>query len=72
MSSKDSIEMNGVVKELLSNMKYKVELENGLNITAHVAGKMRLHYVKITPGDKVKVAISPYDLNQGRIIYREK
>lgn len=67
-----SIEVGGTVIELLPNAMFKVRLENGYEIMAHISGKMRMHYIKIIPGDKVKVQISPYDLTKGRIIFRMK
>ena len=72
MSKEDSLEMDGVVIETLPNTMFRVQLENGHIVTAHISGKMRKHYIRIVPGDKVKVALSPYDLTRGRIIYREK
>ena len=72
MAKQPSIEQDGVVKEALSNAMFRVELENGHLITAHIAGKMRMHYIRILPGDKVKVEMSPYDLTKGRIKYRYK
>jgi len=66
------IEQDGVVKESLGNAMFRVELENGHMITAHISGKMRMHYIKILPGDKVKIEMSPYDLSKGRIIFRYK
>jgi len=66
------IEVEGIVKEALPNTTFKVELENGHEILAHSSGKMRMHYIRILPGDKVKVELSPYDLNRGRITYRYK
>lgn len=69
---KETIEMEGVVLEALPNAAFRVKLDNNLIITAHASGKMRLHYIKILPGDKVKVEVSPYDLTQGRILYRYK
>jgi len=60
------------VVETLPNAMFRVELENGHRVLAHISGKMRLHFIKILPGDKVTVELSPYDLNRGRIIYREK
>jgi translation initiation factor IF-1 len=65
-------EVDGKVKESLPNTMFRVELENGHLILAHLSGKMRKHYIRIVPGDRVKVALSPYDLTRGRIIYREK
>ena len=70
MVKQSSIEQDGVIIEALSNAKFRVELENGHVITAHISGKMRMHYIKILPGDKVKVSMSPYDLTQGRITLR--
>ncbi len=67
-----AIEVIGEVVELLPNAMFKVKLETGHTILAHISGKMRMHYIKIIPGDKVKVEISPYDLTRGRIIYRLK
>jgi len=64
------IEVEGVVVEALPNTKFKVELENGHEITAHISGKMRMHYIKLLPGDKVKLEMSPYDLSKARITYR--
>ena len=72
MSKADVIECEGVVKEPLPNAMFKVELENGHEILAHISGKMRMNYIRILPGDKVRVEISPYDLNKGRIVYRAK
>jgi len=66
------IEMEGKVLETLPNARFKVLLDNGHQILAHISGKMRMFYIKILPGDRVKVELSPYDLSQGRIIYREK
>ncbi len=72
MAKQPSIEQDGVINEALSNAMFRVELENGHVITAHISGKMRMHYIKILPGDKVKVEMSPYDLSKGRIVYRYK
>ena len=72
MAKQSSIEQDGTIIEALSNAMFRVELENGHVITAHISGKMRMHYIKILPGDKVKVEISPYDLSRGRIIFRKK
>jgi translation initiation factor IF-1 len=72
MSKQSSIEQDGVITEALSNAMFRVELENGLIITAHISGKMRMHYIKLLPGDKVKVEMSPYDLSKGRITFRYK
>ncbi|MCK9263830.1 MAG: translation initiation factor IF-1 [Desulfomonilia bacterium] len=70
--AKDVIETEGVVIEPLPNAMFKVQLENGHQILAHISGKMRMHYIRILPGDKVQVEISPYDLTKGRIVYRSK
>lgn len=72
MAKQANIEQDGVVLESLSNAMFRVELENGHEIIAHISGKMRMHYIKILPGDKVKVDMSPYDLTKGRITYRYK
>ena len=72
MSKETAIEQDGVILEALSNAMFRVELENGHQITAHLSGKMRLHYIRILPGDKVKVELSPYDLSKGRIVFRYK
>ena len=72
MSKQLVIEQEGVIVEALSNAMFRVELENGHMITAHLSGKMRLHYIRILPGDKVKVEMSPYDLSKGRIVFRYK
>ncbi|MFT5821314.1 MAG: translation initiation factor IF-1 [Crocinitomix sp.] len=72
MAKQASIEQDGTIKEALSNAMFRVELENGHTITAHISGKMRMHYIKILPGDKVKLEMSPYDLSKGRITYRYK
>lgn len=72
MSKETAIEQDGVIQEALSNAMFRVELENGHQITAHLSGKMRLHYIRILPGDKVKVEMSPYDLSKGRIVFRYK
>ena len=68
----EAIEVEGIVKEALPNTMFKVELGNGHTILAHMSGKMRKYYIRIVPGDKVKVALSPYDLTRGRIIFRER
>jgi len=70
MSKEDAIEVTGTVVETLPNAMFRVELENGHRVLAHISGKMRMHFIKILPGDKVTVELSPYDLNRGRIIYR--
>ncbi|OGQ13925.1 MAG: translation initiation factor IF-1 [Deltaproteobacteria bacterium RIFCSPHIGHO2_02_FULL_40_11] len=72
MSKEDAIEVEGTVLETLPNARFKVKLENGHVILAHISGKMRMFYIKILPGDKVRLQLSPYDLSQGRIVYREK
>ena len=72
MSKTDVIEIEGTVVEKLPNTMFRVELENGHQITAHISGKMRLHYIKILPGDKVQIEMSPYDLTKGRITFRHK
>ena len=72
MPKQSSIEQDGTIKEALSNAMFRVELENGHVITAHISGKMRMNYIKILPCDRVKVEISPYDLTKGRISYRYK
>ena len=72
MAKEDQIEMNGVVLETLPNTMFRVELENGHIITAHISGKMRKNYIRILTGDRVTVEMTPYDLNKGRITYREK
>jgi translation initiation factor IF-1 len=72
MAKENTIKIDGVIKEALPNATFKVELENGHIILAHVSGKMRMHYIKMVPGDKVKIEISPYDLSKGRIVYRNK
>ncbi|SVA05741.1 uncharacterized protein METZ01_LOCUS58595 [marine metagenome] len=71
MAKEEAIEMNGVVKETLPNTIFRVELENGHTITAHISGKMRKHYIRILTGDSVTVEMTPYDLTKGRIIFRE-
>ena len=72
MSKQTAIEQDGTIVEALSNAMFRVELENGHQITAHISGKMRMHYIRILPGDKVKVEMSPYDLTKGRIVFRYK
>ena len=72
MAKQASIEQDGTIKEALSNAMFRVELENGHEIIAHISGKMRMHYIKIVPGDRVKLEMSPYDLTKGRITYRYK
>jgi len=72
MAKDDVIEVDGIVKEALPNATFRVELENGHNVLCHIAGKMRMHYIKILPGDKVKVELTPYSLDKGRITFRYK
>ncbi len=72
MAKQSSIEIDGTIIDALSNAMFRVRLENGHIITAHISGKMRMHYIKILPGDKVKVEMSPYDLTKGRITFRFK
>ena len=68
----ERIEVEGILLEALANAMFRVELENGHKVLAHISGKMRMHYIKILPGDTVRVELSPYDLTRGRIIYRKK
>jgi translation initiation factor IF-1 len=72
MAKEDVIEMDGVVIETLPNTMFRVELENGHVVTAHISGRMRKHYIRILTSDKVKVELTPYDLSKGRITYRTK
>lgn len=72
MSKEDVLEVEGTVLEALLNAMFKVELENGHQILAHISGKLRMHFIRILPGDKVTVEISPYDLTKGRITWRAK
>ncbi len=72
MPKKETIEVEGKVMESLPNAMFRVELPNGHKVLAHISGKMRLHYIRILPGDKVLVELSPYDLSRGRITYRFK
>ena len=73
MAKEEAIEVEGIVKEALPNTMFRVQLKNGGHvIMAHLSGKMRKHYIRIVPGDSVKVALSPYDLHRGRIIFRER
>jgi translation initiation factor IF-1 len=71
-TKEEVIEVEGTVVETLPNAMFRVELENGHRLLAHISGKMRMHFIKILPGDKVSVQMSPYDLNRGRITYRAK
>tara|TARA_B100000902_G_scaffold21635_2_gene25978 strand:- start:2158 stop:2373 length:216 start_codon:yes stop_codon:yes gene_type:complete len=70
MAKQPNIELDGIIKQALSNAMFRVELENEHIITAHISGKMRKYYIKLLPGDKVKLEMSPYDLTKGRITYR--
>ncbi|MEO8147877.1 MAG: translation initiation factor IF-1 [Bacteroidia bacterium] len=72
MARINAIEQDGIIKEALSNAMFRVELENGHEVIAHISGKMRMNYIKILPGDKVKMELSPYDLSKARIVYRYK
>ena len=72
MAKQSAIEQDVTILESLSNAMFRVELENGVQIIAHISGKMRMHYIRILPGDKVKVEMSPYDLTKGRIVFRYK
>ena len=72
MSKSDLIEMEGTIVEKLPNAMFKVELENGHVVLAHISGKLRMNFIRILPGEKVKIELSPYDLNKGRIIWRDK
>ncbi|MBP9853507.1 MAG: translation initiation factor IF-1 [Candidatus Omnitrophica bacterium] len=72
MAKEDLIEVEGTIKEALPNAKFRVELENGHLVEAHISGKIRMHFIRILPGDKVKLELSPYDLSRGRITYRVK
>ena len=70
MAKQGAIEQDGVITENLSNAMFRVELENGHVVTAHISGKMHMHYIKLLPGDRVKLELSPYDLSKARIVYR--
>ena len=72
MAKEEAIEVEGTVVETLPNAMFRVELPNGHRVLAHISGKMRMHFIKILPGDKVTVGVSPYDFNRGRITYRSK
>ncbi len=72
LPKKDAIEVEGTVTEPLPNAMFRVQLDNGHNVLAHISGKMRMHYIRILPGDRVLVELSPYDLTRGRIVYRYK
>lgn len=70
MAKEDVIEVEGTITEALPNTQFRVELDNGHNVLAHISGKMRMNYIRILPGDRVRVELSPYDLERGRITYR--
>ena len=70
MAKGDAIEVDGTVLETLPNAMFKVKLDNGHEVLAHISGKMRMHYIKILPGDRVKLELSPYDLTRGRVVFR--
>lgn len=72
MAKEDNIRMQGTITDVLPNTMFRVELENGHSITAHISGKMRKHYIRILRGDKVTVELTPYDLSKGRIVYRAR
>ena len=72
MAKEELLEMRGTIRELLPNAMFRVELENGHKVLAHISGKMRMHYIRILPGDRVQVELTPYDLTRGRITYRYK
>ena len=72
MSKEDMIELEGVVVEAMPNAMFKVKLENGFEVLAHISGKIRMNYIRILPGDRVRVELSPYDLTRGRITWRDK
>jgi len=72
MAKQSAIEQGGTIVEALSNAMFRVELQNGHEVIAHISGKMRMHYIKILPGDKVRIEMSPYDLTKGRIVFRYK
>jgi translation initiation factor IF-1 len=72
VAKQKSIEQDGTITEALSNAMFRVQLENGHEVLAHISGKMRMHYIRILPGDKVRLEMSPYDLTKGRIVFRYK
>ncbi|AYB30178.1 translation initiation factor IF-1 [Chryseolinea sp. T2] len=72
MAKQKSIEQDGTISEALSNAMFRVQLENGHEVLAHISGKMRMHYIRILPGDRVRLEMSPYDLTKGRIVFRYK
>ena len=72
MSKKNVVRLEGTVKEVLPNARFRVKLDNGMEVLCHLSGKMRIHFIRILPGDRVTVELSPYDLSRGRIVYRYK
>ncbi|MFN3840431.1 MAG: translation initiation factor IF-1 [Cyclobacteriaceae bacterium] len=72
MAKQKSIEQDGTIMEALSNAMFRVQLENGHEVLSHISGKMRMHYIRLLPGDKVRLEMSPYDLTKGRIVFRYK
>ena len=72
MAKQKSIEQDGTILEALSNAMFRVQLENGHEVLSHISGKMRMHYIRILPGDRVQVELTPYDLSEGRIVYRNR
>ena len=72
MAKEETLQINGTVLEALPNAQFRVQLDNGLKILAYLSGKMRQNYIRVLPGDRVQIALSPYDLSKGRIIFREK
>lgn len=72
MTKEEAIEVEGKVVEALPNAMFRVKLDNGHVVLAHISGKIRMHFIRILPGDRVKIELSPYDLNRGRIVYRQK
>ncbi len=72
MAKEDVIQMQGEIEESLPNATFRVKLENGITVLGHISGKMRMHYIRILPGDKVTVEVSPYDLSKARIVFRAK
>ena len=72
MAKESAIKVDGTIVETLPNATFRVELENGHKVLAHISGKMRMHFIKILPGDKVTVELSPYDLSRGRVVFRSK
>lgn len=72
MAKEKAIDVEGTVVETLPNAMFRVDLDNGMKVLAHISGKMRMHFIRILPGDKVKIELSPYDLTRGRIVYRSR